>query len=223
LGRRLIIAIDGPAGAGKSSAARGLARRLGLRFLDSGALYRAVTVLTLRAGFEPADEERVGRLAEEARIELVPEDGSLRVLADGEDITVEIRGPDVTNAVSTVAALPRVRAAMVPQQRAFALPDGGVVAEGRDIGTVVFPEADWKFYLDADPRVRAERRVREQDGDLADVGRVEAEIEDRDRRDKTRAVGPLARAGDAIYVDSTGLSLEQVTDRMERRVRRSTE
>jgi len=204
---RLIIAIDGPAGAGKSSVARLLARRLGYRFLDTGALYRAITLAALRDGLEPSDEEQVAALARTLDLRLESEPGGLRVLLGGDDISAEIRGPDVTTAVSTVAALPRVRAAMVPLQRAFA-DGGGVVAEGRDIGTVVFQDADLKFYLDADPAVRAGRRALESgEGDVAHVHRQMAA---RDRDDSERKVSPLRAAADAVRIDSTALSLEQV-------------
>jgi len=208
---RLIIAIDGPAGAGKSTVARQLARRLGYRFLDTGALYRAVTFAALRAGLEPSDGEQVAALARTVDLRFESEPDGLRVLLGGDDISTEIRGPDVTTAVSTVAALPRVRAAMVPLQRAFAV-GGGVVAEGRDIGTVVFQDADLKFYLDADPAVRAGRRALEC-GD-EDVARVHRQMAERDRDDTEREVSPLCVADDAIRIDSTELSLEQVIERL---------
>jgi cytidylate kinase len=209
---RLIIAIDGPAGAGKSTVARRLARRLGYRFLDTGALYRAVTYAALRAGLDPAGEEQVAALAESADLRLVAGQDGLRVLLEGVDISTEIRGPDVTTAVSTVAAHPRVRAAMVPFQRAFAEPDGGVVAEGRDIGTVVFQDADLKFYLDADPTVRASRRA--QESGEGDVARVHRQMAERDRDDAERKVSPLRVADDAVRIDSTELSLDQVIARI---------
>ncbi len=217
MGRCLIIAIDGPAGAGKSTVARELARRLGYRLLDTGALYRAVTLAALRSGLDPSDEERVGALAEGLELRLDVEDGTLRVRLGRDDVTALIRGPDVSTAVSVVAALPRVRAAMVPRQRAFADGARGVVAEGRDIGTVVFPDADVKFYLDADPAERARRRASERGGQ--DVAEVAREIAERDRRDGTRSVSPLRPADDAVHVDTTGRTADEVVARLVERVR----
>ncbi len=208
---RSIVAIDGPAGAGKSTVAKRLAERLGWRFLDTGALYRAVTLRAQRAGIAPTDAEAMARTAREAVIEIRTEGGAQKVLLDGEDVSAAIRSPDVSKSVPTVAAHAGVREAMVPRQREFASA-GRVVAEGRDMGTVVFKDAGVKFYLDADPTVRAARRAAER-GD-PDVSKVEAEQRERDRRDSTRDVAPLAVAKDAIRVDSTGLAVEEVVDRM---------
>jgi cytidylate kinase len=208
---RSIVAIDGPAGAGKSTVARKLASLLGWRFLDTGAFYRAVTLKALAAGVEPADAEAVGRLAASARIEMREEAGVQKVFLDGVDVTREIRGPDVSKSVPVVAAHADVRRAIVPQQRAFAQA-GRVVAEGRDMGTVVFPDAGVKFYLDADDSVRAARRAAER-GD-ADVARVRTEQRERDRQDSTRTHSPLTRASDAVLLDSTTLSVDEVVGRM---------
>lgn len=213
---RSIVAIDGPAGAGKSTVARRLAARLGWRFLDTGALYRAVALKALRSGVAPADAEAMARLAETADIEIRVADGAQKVLLDGEDVSREIRSPEVSNSVPAVAAHARVREAMRPRQRAFAA-RGRVVAEGRDMGTVVFQDAGVKFYLDADPAVRAARRAAER-GD-ADVSRVETEQRERDRQDSTRDVAPLRAAPDAIRVDATHLSVEEVVETLFAKVR----
>jgi cytidylate kinase len=213
----LIIAIDGPAGAGKSTAAQRLAARLGYRFLDTGAMYRAATLLALRRGLDPSDERAIADLARDMELVLEVDGDRQRVLVQGEDVTDQIRGPDVTTAVSTVAALPAVRREMVRFQRTFA-EHGGVVAEGRDIGTVVFPDADLKFYLDADPRVRAERRAKER-GD-SDVAHVQAEIGRRDEQDAGRVASPLLAADDAVRVDATALTIDEVVDQLESAVRR---
>ena len=217
---RSIVAIDGPAGAGKSTVAKRLAERLGWRFLDTGALYRAVTLKGLRAGIAPTDAEAMARTAHGADIEIRVEAGAQKVLLDGEDVSAAIRSPDVSKSVPTVAAHAGVREAMVPRQREFASA-GRVVAEGRDMGTVVFKDAGVKFYLDADPTVRAARRAAER-GD-PDVSKVEAEQRERDQRDSTREVAPLAVARDAVRVDSTGLTIEEVVDLIERRVRDALE
>ena len=205
--RLRVIAIDGPAGAGKSTIGRALARRLGLEYLDTGAMYRAVTAEALRRGIPLSDRESVAALARS--VELVV-DGS-GVVVGGVDLTREIRTPEVTAATSAVAANPEVRTELVARQRAWAVGRGGGVIEGRDIGTVVFPDAELKLYLTASPRVRAERRVAEAGGD---VDEIEAAITARDAADQGRADGPLRRADGAVVVDTTGLGIDEVLDRI---------
>lgn len=201
----VIVAIDGPAGAGKSTVGRAVAARLGLQYLDTGAMYRAVTFAALRRGIDPADETDVASLA--AAIEMTL-DGSA-VTVDGVDATVEIRGREVTAAVSAVAANSQVRAELVRRQRSWVAEHGGGVVEGRDIGSVVFPGATLKLYVTASPRVRAERRVAEIGGNVDDV---EASIIERDRKDSTRADSPLMESSDAIVVDTTGSSVDEVVN-----------
>lgn len=203
-----IIAIDGPAGAGKSTVARALAARLGLEYLDTGAMYRAVTLAAMRRGIDPADVEPVARLARELSLE-VSDDG---VLVDGYDATIEIRSQAVTTAVSAVAANSAVRAELVERQRDWARRRGGGVLEGRDIGSVVFPDAELKLYLTAAPRIRAERRVAEAGGDVDEIA---AAIERRDRHDLSRVDSPLVQADGSIVVDTTGLSIDEVLARIE--------
>ena len=198
-----VIAIDGPAGAGKSTIGRALARRLGLEYLDTGAMYRAVTAAALRRGVALDDLDAVGQLARGLDVEV----GERGVFADGHDVTTEIRGAEVTGAVSRVAANSAVRAELRARQRAWAEQRGGGVIEGRDIGTVVFPDAVLKMYLTASPRVRAERRVAEAGGD---VDEIEASIATRDQYDSTRADSPLREADGAVLVDTTGLDIDAV-------------
>ncbi len=198
-----VIAIDGPAGAGKSTIGKALARRMGLEYLDTGAMYRAVTAAALRRGVALDDLDAVGHLARDLDLEV----GERGVFADGHDVTAEIRGAEVTGAVSRVAANSAVRAELRARQRAWAEQRGGGVVEGRDIGTVVFPDAQLKLYLTASPRVRAERRVAEAGGD---VDEIEAAIAARDQYDSTRADSPLREADGGVLVDTTGLGIEAV-------------
>lgn len=200
---RVVIAIDGPAGAGKSTVGRALAARLGVGYLDTGAMYRAMTFAALQRGVVEGDLDEVGAMA--PTVDLHIEDGVVTV--DGVDATVAIRGREVTEAVSQIAANPVVRAVLVDRQRAWVAEHDGGVVEGRDIGTVVFPDADLKLYVTASPRVRAERRVRELGGD---VDEVEASIQKRDRIDSSRTHSPLSEADDAVVVDTTGLSIDEV-------------
>ncbi|MEN9804698.1 MAG: cytidylate kinase [Actinomycetota bacterium] len=200
-----VVAIDGPAGAGKSTVARALARRLGVQYLDTGAMYRAVTWAALRDGVDLNDEDAVGEVAETVKIDVTLD----AVIIDGTDVTTAIRGPEVTTAVSIVAAQSRVRAEMRRRQRAWGEQRGGGVIEGRDIGTVVFPDAVAKLFLTASPRIRAERRVKEAGGD---VDAVERSIMERDRIDSTRADSPLAESSDAVVIDTSDRNVDEVVD-----------
>jgi cytidylate kinase len=203
-----VIAIDGPAGAGKSTVARALAARLGLEYLDTGAMYRAVTLAAMRRGIDTTDLVPVAELAEQLSLEV----GEHGVLVDGVDATTDIRTREVTTAVSAVAANSAVRAELVKRQRQWANQRGGGVLEGRDIGSVVFPDAELKLYLTASPRVRAERRVAEAGGD---VDEIEASIERRDHSDTSRSDSPLVQADGSIVLDTTGLSIDEVLARIE--------
>ena len=198
-----VIAIDGPAGAGKSTVGRAVADRLGVGYLDTGAMYRAVTFAVLRRGVDPRDEEAVLGVAQTVEMTV----GEERVMVDGVDATREIRGREVTSAVSAVAANPAVRSLLVDAQRSWVVTRGGGVVEGRDIGTVVFPGADLKLFVTASPRVRAERRVAEAGGD---VDEMEASIIERDRLDSTRETSPLAVDPAAVTLDTSGLSIDEV-------------
>ena len=217
-----VIAIDGPAGAGKSTVARALAARLGLGYLDTGAMYRAVTFAVLRHRIDPDDAEHVGRVAEGLQLEVTEE----TVTVDGVDATLEIRGPEVTSAVSIVAANPAVRAELRSRQREWAVRRGGGVIEGRDIGSVVFPHAELKVYLTASSAVRAERRHKEA-AEL-EYEQVRASIADRDAFDQGRADSPLVEADDAVSVDTTDLGVDQIVDHIlelleQRRAQRAPE
>jgi cytidylate kinase len=206
----LIIAIDGPVGSGKSTVARRVAELLGYTHLDSGAMYRGVAWKALRDGVPLDSPEQLTALAETVRIDLVPGDGKLRVILDGEDVTELIRTPEVSQAASMVAVVPGVRHPMVAEQRR-AGENGGIVMEGRDIGSAVFPHADLKIFLDASPEVRAARRFRElrEKGEPMDLDKVLADVRQRDRRDREREMSPLVRAADAIVVDNTAMDAEE--------------
>ena len=210
---RQILAIDGPSGAGKSTLARGLADRLGYLHLDTGAMYRAVAVAARRAGLNPADSEGLSRLCDTLDIRLKRSSEGIRVLLNGEDVTEQIRTPEMSSASSAVSEVSGVRRRMVRLQSEMGK-DGGVVAEGRDMGTVVFPDTRAKFYIDASLEERARRRWLElkERGLEEPLEKVLADIRDRDRSDSTRADSPLRQAEDAIYIDSTHMSPEEVLD-----------
>jgi cytidylate kinase len=213
----MIVTIDGPAGAGKSSAARLLARRLGFEFLDTGAMYRAVALAALRAGIDLRDQDALARLLAGLSLEMPPG----RVLLNGEDVTGLIRTAEVTAASGTIADSKVVRQHLVGLQRAIAA-GRDMVCEGRDQGTVVFPDAGCKFFLIADPQERARRRCREMAdrGEPADLDDVLWAQEERDRRDAARDLAPMRPAPDAVVLDSTHLDLDEVVGRMEREIRR---
>jgi CMP/dCMP kinase len=212
--RKLIIAIDGPAGAGKSTIASRLARKFGYVNLESGAMYRALALKAIEWDISFDDEPALLALAEKSRIKLEPSMGGNRVLLDGKDVSSRIRERDVTEAASRASVHPKVREWMVARQREMGI-GGGVVMEGRDIGTKVFPDADLKIFLDADPVVREQRRLDQQKIKGQSAQPMAAELRQRDERDRTRANSPLVAAQDAIKIDSTGLSEDDVLQRIE--------
>lgn len=221
----MIVAIDGPAGSGKSTVAHAIAERCHLTYLDTGAMYRAVTWLCLQAGIDPEDSEAVTRVAESATIEFGQDERGQTVFANGNDVTTAIRTPEIDHAVSPVSAIPAVRTAMVSLQRAVG-EQGDVVAEGRDIGTVVFPNAEVKVYLTADAEARAHRRAVQREGgdaatdaqataDAAAEAQILADIKARDAYDSSREASPLKPAEDAVHIDSSSLSVDEVVARVE--------
>jgi len=219
--KRIVVAIDGPAGAGKSTLAKRVADKLGYIYINSGAMYRAVALWAIRLGVRMDDMHRLEQLAKEANIRLSVGDG--RIFLNDEDVTVAIRDLKVSDAASKVSAVPGVRRALLKVQRQMA-EQNSVVMEGRDIGSVVFPRAQVKIFLDADPKERAHRRARElqREGQSADVQLVAGELKRRDDRDRKRSEAPLVQAPDAELVDTTGLSLDEVEEVVLRLIRART-
>jgi len=216
----LIIAIDGPSGAGKSTLAKRLARELGFIYLDTGAMYRALALKVLRQGVDLADDARLARLVESTEIDLQENNGTLEVLLDGINVADEIRTPEVSQSASKVSALKIVRARMLDLQRGMGQ-RGSVVAEGRDIGTVVFPNAEVKIFLDASAEERARRRCAElrAAGRPADLSETLREMEERDKRDSERDLAPLRMADDALRIDSSNASADSVAAKVLAKVR----
>jgi len=218
MSRSLIIAIDGPSGSGKSTLGRMLARELGLLYIDTGSMYRAVALAVIESSTNETDDLTVGSLAERIDIDLAGDPDSLHVTLDGQDVTERIRDEDVTDMSSIISTIPAVRRAMVRRQRE--LGRRGAVMNGRDIGTVVFPAADFKFFLTATPAARAERRLAEerQLNPAATFAETLADMTERDARDSTRADSPLVAAVDAVVLDTTGVPIDEVLQRMMREI-----
>jgi cytidylate kinase len=210
-----VVTIDGPAASGKSTVARRLAARMDAVFLDTGAMYRAVTLAAMNAGVDLSDEQLLLQVMEDRRFKFLTEQNTMRVIIDGADVTEKIRSREVTANARYIAAAPKVREQLVLMQRRFAAEHEMIVTEGRDQGTVAFPDASVKFYLTADPQERAKRRLAElPDDDSATVEQIKSEIEQRDRSDQDRDVGPLKPAADAVVVDTTDLTIEQVVQKL---------
>lgn len=204
----IVVAIDGPAGAGKSTIAKALAKRIKLRYLDTGAMYRAVTFAAMNRKIELSDEAAIAKIASDCQMQIADESISI----DGLDATVEIRGQEVTRAVSVVATNSLVRTELRNRQRKWVGDHGGGVVEGRDIGSVVFPEATLKVYLTASPMVRAKRRVEQSGGD---VERIATEIAERDERDSSRSDSPLMKTSDSVTIDTSDISVDEVVDQIQ--------
>jgi cytidylate kinase len=212
----MIITLDGPAGAGKSTVAKELSRLLKISYLDTGAMYRAVTLKALREGVNLEDEDALGALAKRTKIDFADDGkGGLNIMLDGKDVSVHIRSLEVTNNTFYAARAPKVREILVEWQKAFGQARS-LVGEGRDLGTVVFPKATYKFYLDADVNERCDRRIRElkAQGKVFDEAQLRRDLIERDQKDLSRAVGPLKKSSDMIVVDSTGLNVEQTAQKI---------
>ena len=212
----LIITIDGPAASGKSTVARLLAHKLDASFLDTGAMYRAVTLASMRAGVDLSDEQKLLDITQTCEFQFSVKAGKMTVRIDNTDVTEQIRNPEVTANARYIAAAPRVREELVQMQRRFAADRHKIVTEGRDQGTVAFGDADIKFYLTADPAERARRRQAELQGKsgAGNLQQIQNAIEERDKSDESRAAGPLKPAEDAIVVDTTNMSIEQVVEKL---------
>lgn len=208
---RIVIAIDGPSGVGKSTAARAVAERLGYLYVDSGAMYRAVALCVWEEGLNPLNAPAVNALTAHLQVDLQPTDGSVRVLLDSRDVTDALRRPEISQAASQCAMIPEVRRLLVAQQQRIGS-GGGVVMEGRDIGSVVFPNAELKIFLDADAEERARRRHEQhlEQGIQSSLEMTRKEVEERDRRDRERTVSPLVQAPDAVYLDTTAMTADEV-------------
>ncbi|MGH9787682.1 MAG: (d)CMP kinase [Candidatus Acidiferrales bacterium] len=211
--KRIVIAIDGPSGVGKSTAARAVAQRLGYLYVDSGAMYRAVALRVWEEGINPLNVPAINALTAHVHVNLKPTDGGVRVLLDSRDVTDAIRRPEISQAASQCAMIPEVRRLLVAQQQRIGS-SGGVVMEGRDIGSVVFPNAGLKIFLDAEPEERARRRHEQhlEQGIESSLEMTRKEVEERDRRDRERAVSPLVQAPDAVYLDTTAMGAAEVVD-----------
>jgi cytidylate kinase len=216
--KRIVVAIDGPAGAGKSTIARSLADKLGFVYINTGAMYRAVALWAMRTGVAESDMHRLEQLASEAEIAFVA--GSSSTILNGEDVTEAIRAPEVSDFASRISVIPAVRRALVEKQRRMGA-DISCVMEGRDIGSVVFPDAQVKVFLDAHPEIRADRRVTElrSAGEPIAAEETAREMAERDRRDRTRTEAPLVQSPDATYLDTSGLTIEQVEESVLKLVR----
>ncbi len=210
-----IITIDGPAGAGKSTVAKQLAQKLDLSYLDTGAMYRALTLKAIQQNVNLENEDDVVAMARQTHIDLENHAQGVKVILDGADVSEEIRTAEITNKTYFVAQKPRVREIMVEWQRLLG-GKRGVVVEGRDVGTVVFPQARYKFYLDADIAERSRRRIEElrEKGNDVDADKLTDELKERDNKDLTRSVGPLRKADDAVFIDSTHLTVNEVIEKM---------